>query len=222
MVVEDTGRYKCLVYDHTVQEGSYDNQCISLTNLLERMNNRHWVVCPGIKDYSMYKTTIGYDLKRAKPCYWPANSVRDVECCMWYNKNPIKKLDLCEKCTKFKWQLVARSKTHAATSPGHKRQRQKESSRYPFDRLSPASKKAKVENLQKVVTCGRKCKIAKMIDRTPVNEVQNDEIANLVNSIHDSEEGQHELERIFNEADGTKEGRGQIAKEIWEADVADV
>ena len=52
---------------------------------------------------------------------------------------------------------------------------------------------------------------ADVIERVPVNDEQNDDIADLVHSIHSSEEGQRELEKIFAEADETGEGRGETA-----------
>ena len=56
----------------------------------------------------------------------------------------------------------------------------------------------------------------------PINDIQNDEIADLVHSINSSKEGQNELEKIFAEADKSGEGRGELTKQIWEADVDDV
>ena len=121
----------------------------------------------------------------------------------------------------LKWQLDARSKTHQATSLTTKCKRQEASSNYPFAYLSPASKKAKIENLKKALATA-KTAAADVIERVPVNDIQNDDITDLVHSIHSSEEDQRELERIFAEADETGEGCGETAKQIWEADVTDM
>ena len=115
LVVDGNGSYKCWVYDTSTEEGILHSPFTSIP-ILERMNARNWIVCPGIKNYSTYKATIGYDHKRVKPCGWPTDAARDVECCMWYKKGATKKSDLCDKCTKLKWQLTARSKEHEAVS----------------------------------------------------------------------------------------------------------
>lgn len=98
-----------------------------------------------------------------------------------------------------------------------KRERQGASSRYPFDYLSPESKKAKVEKLRKAVSSlGRKSSSgAKEIERMPVSEVQNEETSKLVYSVHKSEDGQRELQKILAEADESGEGCGQMVRDIW-------
>lgn len=165
--------------------------------------------------------SIGYDIKRVKLCNWPTDTVRDVDCCLWYEKDEMKKCNLCEKCMLLKWQLDKSCKRHNATSPATKRKRQEASSKYPFVYLSPASQKMKTKNLQKAVASTRRA-VTDVIERMPINYIQNDEIADLVHSINSSKEGQNELEKIFAEADKSGEGRGELTKQIWEADVDDV
>ena len=188
--------------------------------MLEKMNDFSQTACPGIKNYSLYKGSIGYDIKRVKLCNWPTNTVRDVDCCLWYEKDEMKKCNLCEKCMILKWQLDKSCKRHNATSPATKRKRQEASSKYPFVYLSPASQKMKTKNLQKAVASTRRA-VTDVIERMPINDIQNDEIADLVHSVNSSKEGQNELEN-FAEADKSGEGRGELTKQIWEADVDDV
>ena len=90
--------------------------------------------------------------------------------------------------------------------------------------LSPNGKKVKVEKLRKVVSSlhGHGRTIVKKIERMPLSDNQNKEISELVHSIHKLEDGQRELQRILSEAEEFGEGYGQMAKEIWEADMADV
>ena len=149
------------------------------------------------------------------------DTVRDVDCCLWYEKDEMKKCNLCEKCMLLKWQLDKSCKRHNATSPATKRKRQEASSKYLFVYLSPASQKMKTKNLQKAVASTQRA-VTDVIERMPINDIQNDEIADLVHSINNSKEGQNELEKIFAEADKSGEGCGELTKQIWEADVDDV
>ena len=193
LVVDGKSGCKCFVYDTLISSLSSFGEC---TPVLERMNDPSQTVCPGIKNYSAYKASIGYDLKRAKPCSWPSDTVWDIDCCVWYRKCETKKSNLCVKCVGLKWQLDARSKTHQAISPTTKRKCQEASSNYPFAYLSPASKKAKVENLKKALATAQTA-AAGVIERVPVNDVQNDDISDFVQSIHSSEEGQRKCLREF-------------------------
>ena len=47
-------------------------------------------------------------------------------------------------------------------------------------------------------------------------------IAEVVRTIHNTEQGQSQLQNIFSEADQSGEGRGELLKEIWDRDVSDV
>lgn len=51
---------------------------------------------------------------------------------------------------------------------------------------------------------------------------QSSEIAEVVRTIHNTEQGQNLLQQIFSEADQSGEGRGELLKEIWDRDVSDV
>ena len=62
---------------------------------------------------------------------------------------------------------------------------------------------------------------SKRIDRLSANDVQNNEIGHLVNSICDSSDGNKKLNEIFAEADSVCHGLGCAVKKIWEKDVGD-
>ena len=72
LVVDGKGGCKCFVHDTLISSLSSFGEC---TPVLERMNDPSQTVCPGIKNYSAYKASIGYDLKRARPCSWPSDTV---------------------------------------------------------------------------------------------------------------------------------------------------
>ena len=146
LVVDGNGNCKCLVYDTLVLSVAFFHECAPM---LEKMNDFSQTACPGIKNYSLYKGSIGYDIKRVKLCNWPTDTVRDVDCCLWYEKDEMKKCNLCEKCMYLKWKLDKSCKRHNATSPATKRKRQEASSKYSFVYLSPASQKMKTKKLTK-------------------------------------------------------------------------
>ena len=74
-----------------------------------------------------------------------------------------------------------------------------------------------IANLRSQAKCS-----AEKIERTSMNDKQNDEIAELVKSIDSSDHGQHALQLIFQEADKAGEGKGDILRDIWEQDVSDM
>ena len=77
---------------------------------------------------------------------WPPNVARYVECQLWYHKDAKQQSNLCKACTQLKWKLSARKKEHDRLSQTEK-QRSDASSQYPFEYLSPDSKKVKVSNM---------------------------------------------------------------------------
>ena len=82
LVVEEGGAYKLLVYDKLLEENTVQAPfpSSSIVASLDKLANRGLTVCLGIKGYSTYKTSIGYDLKRAVTNNCPPNSARDCEC----------------------------------------------------------------------------------------------------------------------------------------------
>jgi hypothetical protein len=65
-------------------------------------------------------------------------------------------------------------------------------------------------------------KKAEEVDRLSMPDSQSTEIAEVVRTIHNTEQGQSQLQQIFSEADRSGEGRGDLLKEIWDRDVSDV
>ena len=222
LVVNYNGKYKLLVYEKVLEDGEVD--CRRIDDVLSRMNESSWIVCPGVHDCSSYKGTIGYDIKGAKPCSWPPNVARDVECQLWYHKDAKQQSNLCKACTQLKWKLSARKKEYERLSQTEKKQRSDASSRYPFEYLSPDSKQVKVSNMRKmIVDLSSLVKRAeKRIERLSLPDQQNEEIIELVQSIERSDEGRNELQKIFSEAELSGEGRGAMIKKIWDNDVSDM
>ena len=57
-----------MVYEHLFKEGTMQ---VTLTNpelqsVLGEMNDSCWSVCRGVCNYSQYRSSIGYDIKRVK------------------------------------------------------------------------------------------------------------------------------------------------------------
>lgn len=91
---------------------------------------------------------------------------------------------------------------------------------FPYEFLSPASKKARMVNIKKenrVV----KVKVARLQSEihssVTVNDGQASELSQLVQAITSTETGQSELEKIFSEADMHGQG-GSVIRNIWESD----
>ena len=77
-------------------------------------------------------------------------------CAIWYRKERSSQSDVCDQCLRFKWTLAARKKSHDGLSPSERLKRQSVSSGYPFQYLSPQSKKMRLHNMQHVITDVRK------------------------------------------------------------------
>ena len=152
------------------------------------------------------------------------NVACDVECQIWYHKDPKQQSNLCKACTQLKWKLSVRKKEHERLSQSEKMQRSDASSRYPFEYLSPDSKQMKVSNMRKVIVDPTSLvkHTEKKIEMLSLPDQQNEEISELVQSIERSDEGQNELQKIFSEAEQSGEGRGAIIKKIWENDISDM
>ena len=63
---------------------------------------------------------------------------------------------------------------------------------------------------------------AQGVDWLPIPDSQSSEIAEVVQTIHDTEQGQYQLKQIFSEADQSGDGQGELLKEIWDRDVLDM
>ena len=65
-------------------------------------------------------------------------------------------------------------------------------------------------------------KKAQEVDRLSMPESQSSEIAEIVQTIQNTEQGQNQLQEIFSEADQSGDGRGEMLKEIWDRHASDV
>ena len=64
LVVKEDGCYSLLVFDKSVGEGSVDHDSpllasSSILQALNKLSNQSWIVCPGIKDYSLGNNSLG-------------------------------------------------------------------------------------------------------------------------------------------------------------------
>ena len=157
---------------------------------------------------------------------WPPDTARDCECSIWYVKRPTRRSQLCEKCTSLKWHLSARKREHDRLTPEQRKLRQQASSTVPFDHLSPASKKARLSNMRtaitKLRTSGQRSVEKLELERVCMSDKQNDELCELVKAISSSDQGRQALQTIYHEADEAGSGKGDLLKDIWERDVADM
>ena len=105
LVVGECGEFRLSSYDNSLEEGVVTLPIVPTGDFhkaIEKLASEKWVVCPGMKGYSTYKNSIGYDLKRVATCSWPPDMARDCECPFLYEKCSTKKSSLCSKCTSLK------------------------------------------------------------------------------------------------------------------------
>ena len=225
LVVAESREYKLMAYEKTLQEGTIETPfTASSLPILGRVGDAEWVVCRGVKGYSTYKSSIGYDMRRVAVSCWPPDTARDSECSIFYEKHSTQKTQMCEKCTSLKWHLAARKREHDQLSPGHRLERQQVGSTVQFDNLSPASKKARLGNMRKEITNLRAQvhQYSDKVERIAVTESQNEDMSQLVQAIQQSQHGQHALQTIYKEAEATGCGRGDVLKAAWEKDAVDM
>ena len=223
LLVKEDGNFCLLLYDKTIGMGRIEAPC-DIVEVLNKLANPHMVVCRGIQDYTVYKESIGYDISRVVLLNCPSDSVCDIECYgMYENKSTRRKSDICPKCTSLKWQLSRRKREHDGLTPSQREERQSSSSHVPFDVLSPASKKARVVNMQQTIH-HLKSKVeyfSEKVLRIAASDKQNSEIGQLVDSICTSPHGNDSLSKIFSDADSMQHGLGETVKGIWEKDVSE-
>ena len=65
LVVGETGEYSLSSYDRNLEEGQLVSPIKGsvLPKVIEKLIDQKWVVCPGVKTYSSFKASIGYDMK---------------------------------------------------------------------------------------------------------------------------------------------------------------
>ena len=56
-------------------------------------------------------------------------------------------------------------------------------------------------------------KEAQEVDQLSMSDSQSSEIAEAVQTTHNTKQGQHQLQQIFSEADQSGEGRGELLKD---------
>ena len=150
-------------------------------------------------NYSSFKESIGYDPRSVVKVMLPSNTVRHTMCTRICNKADGHKGSTCEHCYSLKHYLSTQKRTHSDDSHLHS-EHQQSSSTFPFEYLSPASKKAKLTNVRKD-NKRLKVKLERLKDckdrsSIELNNEQSNEVVELVNTISSSEAGKSELEKI--------------------------
>ena len=98
------------------------------------------------------------------------------------------------------------------------------SSRYPFQYLSPRSKRKKLDHLRHSMAdiCRKAAEKSTLVDQQSMPDAQSSEIAEVVHTIQHTEQEQQQLQESFSEADQSGEGHGELLKETWDRDVTDM
>ena len=137
-------------------------------------------------------------------------------------EKPTNKQMPCKACSSLKLYLVKLKRKHISDNDTSHTDHQQCSSDFPYEFLSPASKKARMVNIKKENRV-LKVKVARLQSEihsthVTVNEVQASELSQLVQAIMSTDTGQSELEKIFSEADMHGGQAGSVIRNIWESD----
>ena len=63
LLVREDGNYRCLLYEKTLEEGTVQPPITSSSiPILDKLGDVQWTICPGVKAYSSFKASIGYDI----------------------------------------------------------------------------------------------------------------------------------------------------------------
>ena len=81
LLVEVDGHYRALLHEKTLEEGTVQSPIDSNSlPILEKFDDVHLEIRPGVKDYSFFRASIGFDIKRALRMSWPPDTARDCDC----------------------------------------------------------------------------------------------------------------------------------------------
>lgn len=118
LIMCEDGKFKFMVYEYVLKEGAIGTsmRCSEIVPLLAQMTDSSWVVCPGIADYSQYRSAIRYDINWVNSSCCPPNTARDCECVIWYRKEKPSDGDTCDRCRRLKWQLIVHKKSYPQKS----------------------------------------------------------------------------------------------------------
>ena len=183
--------------------------------VLAKISNDSWTVCHGVEGYSFYNV---YS-KDIIVMTLPPDSVRHMNCSRFFIADKTKKSNVCHSCLSLKYYLTSRKKTLSALSTPDRKRRQDISSTLPLDYLSPFSKCRRLKNMRNKITSLSRKLVSISQHSMELRDEQNEEMAQLVQGISESDVDIHELEKIYQEADETVGGRGEALKHIWDGDV---
>ena len=75
LLVREDGKYRCLLYEKTLEKSTVQPPITSSSiPILDKFGDVQWTICPGVKAYSSFKASIGYDIKRAASVNWPPDT----------------------------------------------------------------------------------------------------------------------------------------------------
>lgn len=222
VVVATNGSYKMYVHEKIVDSGDVLDQP-KQDSLLGKLNDCNYISCPGVSEYSSFKSSIGYDVKGMCFSSLLPEHVRHSDCLIFYRKSPKKLSPICEHCLKLRKRLTSLKKNHDSLPMEEKVKRTSSSSNFPNQFLSPASRAKKEANTSAKVKCLRQRneRLTAKSERYEFEETQAQELACLVKAINEQEDGRAALESMYHDAEefGGKAGKGELLRTIWKNDV---
>lgn len=222
-------RFEVYVFCEAFEEGHMGAISeVTELDILKKLNDSRYYVCTGINGYCSFKNAIGYDPKSvAIPVSGlPLDTVRHVKCDKICDRlRDGYTASICGNCRTLRSYLTTQKRSHSHDEAAHS-SHQESSSSFPFEFLSPSSKRAKLTNIRKenkklkvMLARLQSCKDQHTLD---LNHEQSNEFAQLVSAISSSEVGRNELDKIYSEAAGCSEEGSLYLRSIWEDDVSDV
>lgn len=225
VVFEGTLQFKIYVYSDLLEKGTITSPDDAPSLIaLKKMDDSNVFVCNGIDNYSSYRPSVGNDPRTVVHISLLNNFVRHIDCsrlCELQNDRP--QSPVCSSCLSLKGYLARqkRKRKSAESSDSVHTSHQQAFSRFPFDYLSPCSKRVRynnlrIENKKLRIQGGRFQQRLKDFDMK-LNDEQSKEMTEVFQAISSSDEAVSELEKIFIEA-GDKD---EMLRRAWEKDMSD-
>ena len=218
IVIDSKLHYNVYIFCDLIDGGIITNaQDVEKLPLLGKMIDSSWVVCHGIENYSSYKL---FSVKDVVPVPVPPDTIRHALCQRIFQPNKLQKSRTCPQCLSMKYYLSSRKRNLDCLSSEDRLRRQSVHSTVSFDYLSPDSRSKRLHNMRSEIEVLRqKVRRNDQESSMELRDEQNEEMAEPVLYISESDIGLSQLDSIYQEADAAGEGKGMALKKIWDDDV---
>ena len=215
--------YTFQVLFSTLQDGNVStlSQFISVCSFLS--NNSQYKFCPGLDEktyFDTYFSTIRYHIKSVRIWEKPFTRIDSKNCSLWHQLSKNSKKEekksfevMCASCKRLHTDLD-HQKHRSEVSPARKIARQKPSSHFKLQYLSPTSAavRKKATQMERSVD---KARLARHEDmELLLDDEQSEELCGVMKKIEET--CSDKLQEIFQEGDS--HAVGKLVRESWELD----